>query len=100
MPQSGVVLFLDVCVQKPLDNDHIAPLAIQSAMLLISADLTKAERSNQPAAGCIVDEDARDQFPESGLFARGDERFHDQLPSASASRIARNVDRDLGNSAV
>ena len=61
-------------MNQALDYHHIAPDAIELAMLFINADLSKAHRLNQAPAGLIFHENARQQLPESGLVRRLDQR--------------------------
>src|SRR5262249_48452138 len=54
-------------LQEPLHDDHIPPHAIELGVLFIHSDLAKAQALNQPPAGLILDKNAREQLPESGL---------------------------------
>lgn len=47
---------------QPLDDDAIAPDAIELAMLLVDADLLETDLGHQGAAGGILDKDSGQQL--------------------------------------
>jgi hypothetical protein len=55
---------------QPLHNHHIAPFAVQLAVLLINSHLAKSELVDQAPARGIFGKDARQQFPETRLLSR------------------------------
>lgn len=79
----------------PLDNDYIAPLAIEPAMPFINANFTKTKGLNQRPARLIFRKDARKQFPEA-LRSRD---FHQlskrHAPRSPPPKIARDINRNL-----
>ena len=48
---------------KPLDDYHIKPAAIEACMFLVHPDLTKTMFSAERAAGRVERKNARQQFP-------------------------------------
>src|SRR5207253_8560454 len=70
------------------------------AVLLVDADLAEAERAEERAAWRVLDKDAREQFPEAGPLGDGDQRLHRQPARAATTRLARYVDRELGDAGV
>ena len=69
-------------------------------MLFVGADLAESDRRHQPAAGRVLDEDAGQQFPETGAAGFGDQGIHRHAAGAPSAVGARDIDRELGDSVV
>src|SRR5206468_9397758 len=95
---------LDSCgqvhVNEPLHNDYVAPDAVEFSMLLVDADLTKAQRADQCPAGLVFGKNARNQLPVTGLLGAFDQRRQRNAAHATATRRPSNVDGDFGDSRV
>jgi hypothetical protein len=72
--------------KQPFHDRHAAPDAVQLAVFLAGANHPETERPALPDAGLVLDEDAREQFPEAGLGGCVDRRFERQPPGAPALR--------------
>src|SRR5580700_5064459 len=93
-------LLPEVPGNEPLDNNDIAPDTVQLPMLLVHANLTEAEFSDEAAAGMIFDENAGEQFPKSVSLRSFDERGQRQASGAPPTRGSSDVKRRLGDACV
>src|ERR1019366_7505462 len=69
-------------------------------MPFVNAHLTKAEGAHQTAAGNVLDENTRDELPETSSTSSDEQRFHRRAASTSSSRGAGGVNRELGDAGV
>jgi hypothetical protein len=66
-------ILMEILGNETLDNYHIPPDTVELSVSLIDSHFAKAKTLDQSAAGGVLDEDARDQFPEAG-FSGGVEK--------------------------
>ena len=81
------------------DNHYIAPHAVELAVLLVHAHFTEAEFVHERATGGILDEHARDQFPEAACSGFISSACIATRP-APCRAITLDVDRELGDACV
>lgn len=80
---------------QPLDDDDIAPNAVQFAVFFVGADLAKSRRADESPAGLIFREDAGHQFPIAGLPRAFEQGPQSHPACAAATRGMRDVHRNL-----
>ena len=68
--------------EQSLDDDAVAPCAIQFAVSPIDAHLTKADAPMQRQAGAILGKDATDQFQQAESLGLSNQSFESQPPNA------------------
>ena len=86
---------------QPFDDDDVAPRAVEPGVLLVDADLAKADACEQRAAGRVLDEHARHQLPEARRRARPSmSAFMRDAAGALPAGRARDVDRKFRDAGV
>lgn len=81
--------------QQALDDYDVAPHAIQFAVPPVDSNFAKSQSAAQLAAGRVLDEDARDQFPQPCSFSSFEQRFHRCAADPEPSVCALDIDGEL-----
>src|SRR6266566_301783 len=85
---------------ESLDDDGVAPLAVEPAVSSVRADLAEADLREELAARLVLGEDAREELPYPAAFTFADERVHRGAARSGPPRLARDIDGELGNTGV
>src|SRR5262249_29992524 len=85
---------------KPFDDYHINPAAIEACMFLIHPDLTETMFSAECEAGRVERKNARQQFPQSQPLRFTDDGSNQQIAYAAASPVPTDVDQKFANTAI
>src|SRR3954462_2870825 len=67
-------------VQQPFDDHHVTPVAVELGMLPVRSHLAEAVAGAEGQRSPVLREDPRDQLPEAGLRASGQEVPHQGVP--------------------
>src|ERR1700716_495578 len=82
---------------ESLDDDRVAPRPIELRVSAIRPDLAEPDLRQQLAAGFVLGEDAGEQLPNAPALALAHQRLHRGVAGTSPARVARNVDREVGD---
>src|SRR5204862_7993927 len=82
---------------EPLDDDGVAPRAVEPRVPSIRPDLAKPDLREKLAARLVLRKDAGDELPDAATLALAHERFHRGTTRAGAARVARDVPGKLGD---
>src|SRR5262245_56766941 len=69
-------------------------------MPLIHSDLAEADAAEQAVARRVLNKDTRDELPETGGARGVDQGEHGHAAGTAPARLARGVDRELGDAGV
>src|SRR5687767_15024952 len=100
MRASRHVVLVGRLAQKALDDEHVAPLAIEAAVAAVHSDLAEAAAAQERPARVVLWEQAADQLPIAGALGFRGECFEQPPPDAAAARGGIDIKRRLANSAV
>ena len=93
-------LGLQLNVQKPLDNHHVAPLIPDLSVPLVNPDFPKPDRREQAAAGVVLDKYPRDQFVQPVFGSDGEERLERPFAQPLLLLVERHINHKLGDARV
>src|SRR5690349_4702604 len=96
----GVKLVARRLSDQQLDDEAVAPLAIELAVTLVEADLAEAKAAAEAATGLVLGEDAGHELVEAGRLAAADQLGERRPTGPLALLLAIGVDRVLDDALV
>ena len=87
-------------LEQELDDDDVAPHAVESGVASVDADLAEAELPAKDKARLVLREDPADELPEAARAGLCGQRLQRDATGAPPARLARDVDREVANAPV
>src|SRR2546422_11649509 len=86
--KSTVLMLHCISRNQALYYNYVTPGTVELGVFCVNADFPKTQGSDQAAAGLVLYEHSRQQFPESGFFGSLSESGHRNASGAAAARFS------------